>query len=218
VAVDLSGKKLQILQEITASSRLGFLANGNDSNVASRSAAALKAAAALLGIELHVFEVREPEEIRPAFDEFARLRVGGVITQPDGLFFNERTRIGKLAIERRIETLGHVEELADDGFLMTFGPSAVLMIRRAATYVDNFLSGTPPAELPVELATKIDLAINSRGCFVARKGRSIIGTKSRKLSLHCAPVRFAGANCRRYVKSQTHVVAILSTTTRLRSR
>src|SRR5260370_37615185 len=95
------------------------------------------------------------------FDEFARQRLGGVITQPDGLFFNERKRIAKLAIERRMATLGHVEELADDGFLMTFGPSGVLMIRHAATYVDKILNGAAPGELPVELPTKIDLVINN---------------------------------------------------------
>jgi len=161
VAVDLSAKKLQMMKEATGSARLGFLANGNDSNVASRSAQALNNAAAKLDIELHVIEVREPEEIAAAFDAFAQKRVGGVITQPDGLFFQERARIAKLAIERRMGTLGHVEELADDGFLMTFGPSAVLMIRRAATYVDKILSGTPPGEIPVELPTKIDLVINN---------------------------------------------------------
>ena len=162
VAVDLSGKKLQMMKEVTASSRLGFLANGNDSNIASRSAQALKAAAVSLDIELQVIQVRGADEIERAFDEFARQKLGGVITQPDALFFNERKHIARLAIERRMATLGHVEELADDGFLMTFGPSGVLMIRHAATYVDKILSGTAPGELPVELPTKIDLVINNK--------------------------------------------------------
>ena len=162
VAVDLSGKKLQMMKEVTGSFRLGFLANGNDSNVASRSAQALKSAAVSLDIELQVIQVRGADEIDRAFDEFARQGLGGVITQPDGLFFNERKRIARLAIERRMATLGHVEELADDGFLMTFGPSGVLMIRHAAGYVDKILSGTAPGELPVELPTKIDLVINNK--------------------------------------------------------
>ena len=162
VAVDLSGKKLQMMKEVTGSSRLGFLANGNDSNVASRSAQALKSAAASLEIDLQVVQVRGADEIDQAFEQFARQGLAGVITQPDGLFFNERKRIARLALERRMATLGHVEELADDGFLMTFGPSGVLMIRRAATYVDRILGGVAPAELPVELPTKIDLVINTK--------------------------------------------------------
>jgi putative ABC transport system substrate-binding protein len=162
VAVDLSGKKLQMMKEVTASSRLGFLANGNDANVASRSTQALKAAAASLAIELQVIEVRGANEIDPAFDDFARQGVSGVITQPDALFFNERKHIAKLAIDRKMATLGHVEELADDGFLMTLGPSGVLMIQHAASYVDKILNGTPPGELPVELPTRIDLVINTQ--------------------------------------------------------
>ncbi len=160
VAVDLSGKKLQMMKEVTASTRLGFLANGNNSNVASRSAQALKSAA--ISLEMQVIEVRGSDEIDRAFDEFARQKVGGVITQPDALFFNERKHIARLAIERRMATLGHVEELADDGFLMTLGPSGVLMIRHAASYVDKILNGTAPGELPVELPTKIDLIINNK--------------------------------------------------------
>jgi putative ABC transport system substrate-binding protein len=78
------------------------------------------------------------------------------------LFFNERKRIAGLAIARKIATLGHVEELADDGFLMSFGPSGVVMIRHAATYVDKILNGAAPAELPVELPTRIDLVVNNR--------------------------------------------------------
>jgi putative tryptophan/tyrosine transport system substrate-binding protein len=85
-----------------------------------------------------------------------------VITQPDALFFNERKHIAKLAIDRKMATLGHVEELADDGFLMTLGPSGVLMIQHAASYVDKILNGTPPGELPVELPTRIDLVINTQ--------------------------------------------------------
>src|SRR5258708_1007576 len=67
VAVDLSGKKLQMMKEVTGSSRLGFLANGNDSNVASRSAQALKSAAVSLDIELQVIQVRGSDAIDRAF-------------------------------------------------------------------------------------------------------------------------------------------------------
>jgi putative ABC transport system substrate-binding protein len=162
VAVDLSGKKLQMMKEVTASSHLGFLANENDANMSSRSARALKSAAASLEIDLKVIQVRGADEIDRAFDEFARQKIGGVIAQPDSLFFNERKHIARLAIERRMATLGHVEEMADEGFLMTLGPSAVLMIRHAATYVAKILNGMAPAELPVELPTKIDLVINNK--------------------------------------------------------
>ena len=34
------------------------------------------------------------------------------------------------------------------------------LYRRAATYVDRILRGTKPAELPVQLPTKFEMAVN----------------------------------------------------------
>ena len=47
-----------------------------------------------------------------------------------------------------------------DGGLLSYGPDLVDTHRRAATYVDRILRGAKPAELPVQLPTKFEMAVN----------------------------------------------------------
>ena len=47
-----------------------------------------------------------------------------------------------------------------DGGLLSYGPDLVDSWRRAATYVDRILRGAKPAELPVQLPTRFEMAVN----------------------------------------------------------
>jgi putative tryptophan/tyrosine transport system substrate-binding protein len=47
-----------------------------------------------------------------------------------------------------------------DGGLLSYGPNYKDIFRRAASYVDRILRGTKPAELPVQMPVKFEMAIN----------------------------------------------------------
>ena len=44
--------------------------------------------------------------------------------------------------------------------MLTYGPDQVDTFRRAASYVDRILRGEKAAELPVQLPTKFEMAVN----------------------------------------------------------
>ena len=49
---------------------------------------------------------------------------------------------------------------ARDGGLLSYGVDQLDNFRRAATYVDRILRGAKPTELPVQLPTKFEMAVN----------------------------------------------------------
>ena len=49
-----------------------------------------------------------------------------------------------------------------DGGLLSYGPDFVDITRRLASYVDRILRGAKPAELPVQLPTKFEMALNAK--------------------------------------------------------
>jgi putative tryptophan/tyrosine transport system substrate-binding protein len=62
--------------------------------------------------------------------------------------------------KNRIAGMFQSKDKVAAGGLMGYGASLPDLFRRAATYARRILQGAKPADLPVELPTKFDLAIN----------------------------------------------------------
>ncbi|MFL5106424.1 MAG: ABC transporter substrate binding protein [Microvirga sp.] len=78
----------------------------------------------------------------------------------DRVFLHNRERIVAFAAKSRRPIMSAYRELAEDGGLMSFGPSYAAMHRQAARYVDKILKGEKPAELPIEQPARFELVIN----------------------------------------------------------
>ena len=71
-----------------------------------------------------------------------------------------RQQVADLALKHRLPAIQLLNEYAQAGLLITYGPNLPDSYRRAASYVAKVLRGTKPADLPVEQPTKFGLVIN----------------------------------------------------------
>jgi putative ABC transport system substrate-binding protein len=156
---DLTGKRIQLLREAVPSlRRLAVLGNvGNPNTVLEMGEA--QAAARMLGLDVATFEIRQAEDIAPAF-EALKGGVDALSIVGDPLTTTNRVRIITLALAARLPTIFTSRDSVESGGLMYYGPHFLDLYRRAADFVDKVLRGAKPIDLPVEQPTKFDLVIN----------------------------------------------------------
>lgn len=105
--------------------------------------------------------VREPKDLDAAFATAQRGGAGAVVLGPESALLRaEVGRITALSIRYQQLTIAERDIYAKGGILLAYGPDLHEMARRAATFVDKILRGTPPGEIAIEQPTKFKLAIN----------------------------------------------------------
>jgi putative ABC transport system substrate-binding protein len=157
---ELSAKRLQLLKEaMPGLTRVVVLWNPPTPYHA-KAVANLKAVAPSLAIEVSLVSVRTSEEISPAFDAVNRARAQALYVVDCPPFFTHRATLLKLAANARLAVISGERPYADEGGLMSYGPSYEDQLRRSVGYVDKILRGGKPSGLPIEQPTKFTLVIN----------------------------------------------------------
>src|SRR5258708_4353214 len=157
---DLIGKRLQLLNEtIPGLSRVALLINPQ-SQISRLYIDLTQTAAAALGLVTRTFEVHSLNDLEPALDGMARAGMQAVTINPDGLIYQGKTTIAKLAIARRMALAAYSRETFDAGALMSYGPDNIASCHRAAVFVEKVLNVCTPSELPVEQPTMFHYFIN----------------------------------------------------------
>ncbi|HEX2544707.1 MAG TPA: ABC transporter substrate binding protein, partial [Ramlibacter sp.] len=101
-----------------------------------------------------------PTELPGAFSQAARAQAQGVVVVADGMFLNERTRIGELVRASRLPAAFGLREHVLAGGLVSYASDLRRNHRHAASFADKILRGARPGLIPVEQPLKFDLAIN----------------------------------------------------------
>ena len=104
--------------------------------------------------------VRNDAEIETVVASLGREPGGGLIVPPDSFTNVHRAGIISLAARNKVPAVFVVRASVGDGGLLSYGADEGDLFRQAALYVDRILKGERPGELPVQVPTKFEMAIN----------------------------------------------------------
>jgi len=156
----IGAKWLELLKEIAP--RVTRAAVIRDVAIASGTGqwGALQSVAPSFGVELSPINMRDAGEIERGVAAFAQSPNGGIILTGSALAIVHRDLIITLAARHKLPAVYYSRSFVTDGGLVSYGPDAIDLHRRAASYVDRILKGAKPADLPVQAPTKYELVIN----------------------------------------------------------
>jgi putative tryptophan/tyrosine transport system substrate-binding protein len=88
---------------------------------------------------------------------------GGLVVTPDFFMFNHSEPIALQAARNNVPTIYPWRYVVarQDG-LLSYGPDLRDVVRRSAAYVDKILRGAKPADLPVQVPVKYEMAVNAK--------------------------------------------------------
>ena len=153
------GKAFDIIRELLPQAKrlAAFMNPSNEVHrLGSRDALS---AAATLGFQLDVIEVRKAEEVPGAI---ATARSGGaeaLYVGGDPMLNSPTSRVSELAVQAGLPPI-YLAGSRESGGLISYGPDYPALARRGAHYIDRILKGAKPADLPIEQPTKFLLTIN----------------------------------------------------------
>jgi putative tryptophan/tyrosine transport system substrate-binding protein len=161
LAGELAPKRLQLLRQLlpNAAALFGVLVDPAFP-VTQSTIAELQAAAPTLGLQLVVVNARTESDFETAFATFSQQHVGAVLVNDSAFYTRRMEQLAALAVRHALPAIFPFREYALAGGLMSYGASIGYYFHQSGIYTGRILKGDKPADLPVQLVTKIDLIIN----------------------------------------------------------
>ena len=157
----LVGKQLQLLQEtVPTLSRVAVLFDATSPDFRDLRREPFEAAAHTLGLQLQFVGAGGPADLEPVFEATTREHADGLFITTGPAILTNQTRIAELAVQNRLPSMWQQSEAVGGGGLMAYGQNRADGYRRAAYFVDRILTGTGPADLPIEQPMRFDFVIN----------------------------------------------------------
>jgi putative ABC transport system substrate-binding protein len=157
----MGGKWVELLKEVAPDvSRVTLLFDPATGPQVDYYREPIEAAARSLAIALKSAPVGDVAAIEAEIAAMAQERHTGLIVHPDIFTYTHRDLIVSLANRANLPAVYPFTVFTLAGGLLSYGVDLLDLQRRAAGYVDRILKGSKPEELPVQLPTKFELAVN----------------------------------------------------------
>jgi putative ABC transport system substrate-binding protein len=156
----LAGKWLELLAEIAPGLKRAAIMFNPETAPVSAHMPSLETAARSLKVEAITAPVHDDVEIETAIIALGREPGGGLVVMGDAWTLVHRAPIISAAARHNVPAVYEQSEFVRDGGLLSYGVDQVDIFRRGATYVDGILRGEKPGDLPVQLPTKFEMAVN----------------------------------------------------------
>ena len=157
--LELVPKGLEIFRELVPGLRRVLLVYDATDDVAVSLRRVYHDSAQRLGLTLVERPVRTEDEARSAITVIRKSEVDGIVS-PHLLSRNIPGLILEIGSKRGIPTMFEAPFYVERAGFASYGADKHEMGRQAARLVDKILKGARPADIPVEQATKFELAIN----------------------------------------------------------
>ncbi len=160
INVDTAAKRLELLHELVPNKKsFGLLLNPSNP-LASSIETEVRAAAEALGLQLTVLHASTDESIEAAFKTATGGAIGGIVIGTDPLFTSRVKALGTASFQFRIPAIYQYRDFVAAGGAMSYGGDIKDSYYHAGIYAGRILNGEKPADLPVQLSTKVELFIN----------------------------------------------------------
>jgi putative ABC transport system substrate-binding protein len=115
-----------------------------------------------LGLESRALDGINAANVDQALASMQTRRTDALVVATTASLLTQRRQIVDGAARLRIPAVYARQEYPEAGGLISYGADAHALFARAADYVSRILRGTPPAELPFEMASTFRLVLNLR--------------------------------------------------------
>ncbi len=159
--LELGPKRLELLRELIpmAGNIIALLVNPANPG-AEDLVKDMHAAAASIGLQLHILHARTESDIITAFAAFEQLRADALVIGTDPFFLSRSKQLATLAMQHKVPTMFQYREFVEAGGLISYGGDPREAYRLLGVYTGRILNGEKPDGLPVIQLTKLELLVN----------------------------------------------------------